>query len=690
MKRSRRRSARCDYQHQFFRLAWKLRHNWIPTISNTGIHYLATTSISPSSLSALSLGLNFIPVPSLSQSVTTQSYLEKQWLDFKRRLNIQYFFMSQKPGQSSTYNKFRLPSTWEPNESDFNRPPGYSPLVAQYLQQVKSNLLTMSTTINLNHSTILSRYQNPRWLIPTLKCLHNNKNIIITEADKNMGIVIIDTSDYRQEGLRQLQCQTTYKLIDNISTSLFKHKYALLRIILNRYGYLYKETSYNNQLSDLAKYLLQLEPNHKNLETIHKTAAKFYLLMKMHKSPVVGRPIVSTINSFTYHVSVYVDSELKPLLKLIPSYIESSQQLIHLLETLSFPKDCIICCADIESLYPNIPIDKGIDYVSKAIKRLSFLLPGRSRIRDDNNHLSFILELMTWVLKNNYFMFGNQWYHQLQGTAMGTPLAVPFACLFVCQIEYEIFSCPVSNILLTHPLFYKRYIDDIFYIARSREEADIFFNRFNSIIPTIRCGSLTVDSDTGIFLDIQIYKGSRFSSSNILDFKTYQKEQNRYLYLAPNSFHRRDIFKSVIISELNRYRLTCTDDNDFYRMSTLFYQRLVARGYNPLYLDGCFPCHSTRETLIAELSKRYNALSNTLGHGQYKNIPLLFKTLNTFETSQLNISKLTSIPDELKLSLSSTDKATQHILSENPTTCYCNSQTSYTIVGNARKTLYQR
>jgi hypothetical protein len=243
--------------------------------------------------------------------------------------------------------------------------------------------------------------------------------------------------------------------------------------------------------------------------------------------------------------------------------------------------------------------------------------------------------------------------------------------------------------MLPQPLFYKRYIDDIFYIARSTEEAKLFFSRFNSIIPTIRCGSLTVDSHVGIFLDIQIYKGTRFDSLNILDFKTYQKEQNRYLYLAPNSFHRRDIFKSVIISELNRYRLTCTDDNDFYRMSSLFYQRLLARGYNPNYLNYCFPSHSTREQLITDLSTRYIALSSNL-YRQYqsKHIPLLFKTLNTFETSQLNISQLTCIPSDIQSSL--TDTASKSILSTDPTTCYCNSKTNYTIVGNARKTLYQR
>lgn len=655
----------------------------------------------------MSLGLNFIPVPQLPLNTTIQSYFTDQWKDFKRRLNIQYFFLSQKHGKQrpSSLQQFRIRSTWEPDEEkDFTNPP-YSPIVKGYLQSVKTNLLSSCSNITQKHSDTLTQYQNPRWLIPALRELRMNESIIVTQADKNMGIVVIDLQTYQTEGIRQLNSFTTYdsqpeptyqNVTSTISPPLFQQKYSLLRMLLNKYGHLYKVTYRSNkELSDLAKYLLQLQKQHTNMIDIRKVSAKFYLLMKMHKNPVVGRPIVSTINSFTYHVSVYVDAELKPLLKLIPSYIESSQQLIYLLEHQSFPSDCYICCADIESLYPNIPIDKGIEYVTKAIRRLSFLLPGSSvPLRDDSHHVLFIVDLMTWVLKNNYFMFGNQWYHQLQGTAMGTPLAVPFACLFVCQLEHELFSQQRDGSYLAAPLFYKRYIDDIFYIARSTSEANKFFDCFRQIIPSIRCGSLTIDATTGIFLDIQVYKGSRFLQTGVFDFKTYQKEQNRYLYLAPNSFHRRNIFASFIISELNRYRLSCTDTNEFYTISSLFYQRLVARGYNPHYLNAVFASVSSRDKLLSDLSHRYRTqhASNSSFTTNTKSVPLLFKSLNTYETAQVKISKATRISLQIQAELSNNivDSATTSILSTHPTTCHVNSATSYTIVGNARKTLYQR
>jgi len=603
-----------NVNHPFFQLALRLRNNWLPTITNSGIHNLSTKGISHKSISALSLGLNFIPVPRLPQSLA--SHLLTQWQDFRRRINIQYFFNVYPAKHSST--TFRVKSFWEPTEEDF-KPYIYSQSVSRYLHHVKSNLLSAaaSYTSDLYRSALRS-YKNPPWLISSLRDLRNNKEIIVTEADKNMGIVLLDKDEYIAEGLRQLQCPKTYDKNITVNPVLFRRLYGLLRNILCIHKRLYSPIFHNGKeekkLSPLAKFLLELEESHKTHFEDH--AAKFYLLMKMHKHPVVGRPIVSTINSFTYNVSRYVDGELKCLLSLIPSYIESSQQLIYILEQQPFPVSCVICCADIESLYPNIPIAEGISYVKKSILRLRDRLPYQAPLRNDE-HVEFIIALMTWVLKNNYFKFGSQWYLQLQGTAMGTPLAVPFACLFVAHIEHLIWDSQPS--VLSPPLFYRRYIDDVFYVAKSIEDAEVFFQKFNNILPTIRCGSITIDQQSGIFLDVEIYKGPRFVSHNILDFRTYQKAQNRYLYLAPNSFHRRDIYKSTIISELNRYRLTCSEDMDFYRMRSLFYQRLVARGYNPEYLNLIFPCHSSRSELLQSIQHR---VADTAVRNPLDKIPL--------------------------------------------------------------------
>lgn len=583
----------------------------------------------------------------------------------------------------------RIRSNWQPSEAEF-LPHQYSPLLKKYLSIVQTRLQQLqSQSLPTTLKTFLSNYHNPNWLKPALRELRQNTQIIITEADKNMGIVVMDLSRYEAEGLRQLSCTNTYKhLSTDIEIGTFMKPYAILRQILSKHDRLwtYDYFSKKNKLSTLAEYLLQLENKHKDKSKLNKVSAKFYLLMKMHKTPVVGRPIVSTVNSFTYHTSVFVDAELKSLMKLIPSYLESSQQLIYELESLSLPSDCYICCADIESLYPNIPLSVGITFVKQAIQRLSWLSPDKNcPLRDDANYLQFILELMEWVLRNNIFQFGDSWYKQLQGTAMGTPLAVPFACLFVAELEYQISSKYLTSFV---PTYYKRYIDDIFMITRTKEEAELFINIFNSIVPTIRCGSVSIDFNSGIFLDIEVYKGTRFITTNILDVRIYQKAQNRYLYLAPNSFHRRDIYKSTIISELNRYRLCCSNDEEFLNIKVLFFQRLVARGYNPDYLCSIFPYHLSRKELLDKISTRFDDTKQSTNTSSTTTSLPIFKSLNTYETTQLPISKLISIPYDLEDDFQK-DPLMSQLFQKSPITCFCNAETAYNLIGNARKTLYR-
>ena len=301
-----------------------------------------------------------------------------------------------------------------------------------------------------------------RSLMSSLSSLRLNKNIIITEADKNMGIVVMDTQQYIDEGLRQLNDEYTYQstsMTANRILALFKRQ----REILDKHNQLFEQVSNNSkQLSSHAKYILQLHGDfEKALQTsnteeeksllVHKYAAKFYLLMKMHKTPVVGRPIVSTVHSATYFASKYLDKVLQPLLPLIPSYIQSSQHLIYQLEASSsplyLPDDCVILCADIESLYPNIPTDIGLQLVEKAVIELGenfseFRTPG---------FVKFVIELLKFVLKSNFFLFGSKWFHQIKGTAMGTPVAVPFACLFVYAVEKSAL-CQLAQ----EPILYKR------------------------------------------------------------------------------------------------------------------------------------------------------------------------------------------------------------------------------------------
>ena len=68
-------------------------------------------------------------------------------------------------------------------------------------------------------------------------------------------------------------------------------------------------------------------------------------------------------------------------------------------------------------------------------------------------------ELMNLVLKNNVFEFNEQFYLQIQGTAMGTKMAPAYANLFMGKLEEHLIKLAHNHI---HT--WKRFIDDIFII----------------------------------------------------------------------------------------------------------------------------------------------------------------------------------------------------------------------------------
>jgi len=253
--------------------------------------------------------------------------------------------------------------------------------------------------------------------------------------------------------------------------------------------------------------------------------------------------------------------------------------------------------------------------------------------------IDLICALMKFVLNNNYFTFGNLIFRQKQGTAMGTPAAVVFACLFLDAHETRI----LRELEPRKPLLYQRYIDDIFGIFETNEDAEYFLTKFSSDkdLPTIKCSSFTIDATEGTFLDLKIFKGERFQLSSHLDIKVYQKPQNKYLYLPPNSFHPKAIFPAYIKAEINRYRLNCSSDKDFEEVREDFKNRLLARGYDEDTLKPLFSLVKKRTELLLQV--RLGKEKKHLNKGKF-----IFKTLHHPQTKALHIKSCLKLTERAK------------------------------------------
>jgi len=184
-----------------------------------------------------------------------------------------------------------------------------------------------------------------------------------------------------------------------------------------------------------------------------------------------------------------------------------------------------------------------------------------------------IKEALKLVMENNVFEFGDMYFKQLTGTAMGTSSACMWATIYFAVHEEYLLEKYKDDILL-----YKRFIDDMFgiWIGSNLQYAQFKFDTDNF-------GSLRWRWDFNHlakvvnFLDLTISIGP---SHEILT-RTYQKPINLYQYLPPHSAHAPHIMKGVTYSLLRQYKRQNSLESDYIKQAKLLFQRLVARGWNP-------------------------------------------------------------------------------------------------------------
>ena len=137
----------------------------------------------------------------------------------------------------------------------------------------------------------------------------------------------------------------------------------------------------------------------------------------------------------------------------------------------------------------------------------------------------------------------------------------------------------------------------------------LFIEIYNSMRPNNIVITYEITHQHSTFLDLEILKGKRILTGK-LDCRVFQKPNNQYLYIPPFSFHASKMFESMIIAELTRYMTLCTNNQDFIIAKSLYFDRLLARGYKTEFLNITFSQEMDRQTIVNKRLSKINLSIN--------------------------------------------------------------------------------
>ena len=371
---------------------------------------LSNRTFSNHEIKLLSRGLKFTPTPTANKPD-----IVKDTEEFCRKLRLREFFGSDQYEDESLVR----------NRKGFKPAPNRDKDLDSYINRLKkvaeSNKIT--TTPKSNISNIEQK---------ALKELQTEDSIIIKEADKGGAIIIMDTDHYKEMALEQLGDRQFYIQVTERVDKLTSSK-------VNKFT-----TKFNHHLTkNEADYLTNYEIKSSN----------FYGLPKIHKSKDIQhnikdknaeyvmlprptdlklRPIIAGPASSTQRLSNLLDIILKPLCKMVPSFIRDDLDFLNYIPT-RVSKETILVSFDVTSLYTNIPHNLGIEAIEYWITKH----PEQYLQRFPKE---FIVEGLRIVLENNTFFFDGHYYLQIKGTAMGTKVAPTYATLVMGYLETKLYT----------------------------------------------------------------------------------------------------------------------------------------------------------------------------------------------------------------------------------------------------------
>ena len=517
-------------------------HSPAPLADRAVVTIPGDLAISDAEKSLLSKGLNFVPITKKSDEFDTKRDSEL----FFRRIRLKAFFSDNNSSQQPAKDPFELlskrKSVWTPPDNQFAS-------VDLFIEKCRNDVNKINFDQKLRHSNL------PKEEWTALRSLRSRSDIVIKPADKGGALVVWRADLYKEEALRQLSDVNFYQEIDCDITSANQQK-----------------------VKDTVKNLISsgdLPPTAKNLIVTTPRTSKIYFLPKIHKPNNPGRPIVSACSCPTELISSYLDSLMRPIVQNLPTFIKDTNHALKIFDSFTFSSDTrFLFTMDVKSLYTVIPNDEGLRALKHFFDRRSDLEPSTPTL----------LRLAELVLNLNCFSFGDKFFQQINGVAMGTKMGPNYANLFVGFIEEQIFT-QYSGPL---PELFKRFIDDcIGATSLDRAQLESFIHFVNNFHPALEF-TWEISSVSVSFLDILAS-----IRDNKIQTSAYYKPTDSHNYLLYSSSHPQHTLNSIPFSQFLRLRRLCSDDRDFESKCDEMRSFFINRGYP----------HSLISDALAKVSK---------------------------------------------------------------------------------------
>jgi len=315
-------------------------------------------------------------------------------------------------------------------------------------------------------------------------------------------------------------------------------------------NFIYAEERFNRILRDM---LDANEINQELFDSIRSTGSqptRLYGLPKVHKSrdSPPYRPVMSMPNSYPTKLAKWLDKFLKPH---IPNErtIKDSYEFKEKLLSTTIPANSHLVSFDVKSLFTNIPVKETIEHILN-------ILP-------DNNlptSKQSIGKLLDLACTNILFSFNNKLFIQTDGMCMGSNLGPTMAEFAMHLVEQNMPSTPI---------FYKRYVDDVFCIFKSKSESLRFLDDINGIHSNIQFTVEHIENNNITFLDLQITY-----EHNTIQTCQHLKATNTCIYQNNKAFspfnHKTAAIRSLT---LRAYKLASTQElfeNSFKKIMYIF------------------------------------------------------------------------------------------------------------------------